>query len=132
VVLLFTDAARYGTILKKIRGRIIALDHWQQCCGSGMYYSGSDHFLIPDPNIFSSRILDPAWKVECQLGTGTFYLVLMLSGDGQKYPGSGKNSSRIRIRNTARQNTGTGNIFGLLIQYWYSTVLVPSRAVPNA
>jgi hypothetical protein len=29
-----------------------------QCCGSGMFYpgSGSDHFLIldPDPNIFSS------------------------------------------------------------------------------
>jgi hypothetical protein len=52
-----------------------------QCCGCGMFYlgSGSDYFLIPDsnPNIFSSRIPDPTWKMECKL---TFILFLILSG----------------------------------------------------
>jgi hypothetical protein len=49
----------------------------RQCCGSGFFYPGSDHFLIPDPdqNIFSSWILDPTWKVECKL---SFFLLLML------------------------------------------------------
>jgi hypothetical protein len=68
-----------------------------QCCGSGIFYPGSEHFLIPDPNIFSSPIPDPTWKVECKL---VFFLLLMLSGleqslslidslgHGQKDPGS--------------------------------------------
>jgi hypothetical protein len=49
------------------------------CCGSGIFYpgSGSDHFLIPDPNpnIFSSRILHEKWNENL-----TFFLLLMLSG----------------------------------------------------
>jgi hypothetical protein len=34
-----------------------------------VFYPGSHHFLIPDPdpNIFSSRIPDPTLKVECNL-----------------------------------------------------------------
>jgi hypothetical protein len=29
---------------------------------SRIYRSGTDHFLIPDPNIFSSRILHEKWN----------------------------------------------------------------------
>jgi hypothetical protein len=77
----------------------------EQCCGSRMFYldlrSRSEHFLILDPdppNIFSSLIPDPTWKLECKL---TFFLLLMLSGAktylSQKDPGSRKNSSWIWI-----------------------------------
>jgi hypothetical protein len=42
------------------------IDTQHQCCWSRMFYprSGSDHFLIPDPdqNIFSSRILHEKWN----------------------------------------------------------------------
>jgi hypothetical protein len=43
---------------------VIITGTWDQCCGSGMYYPGSDHFLIPgpDPTIFSSRILQEKWN----------------------------------------------------------------------
>jgi hypothetical protein len=79
-----------------------------QCCGSGMFYpgSGSDHFLEPDPdpNIFSSLIPDPTWKVECKLTVPVLFSCFLwfqeqsLSlSQSQKDSGSEKNSSRIRM-----------------------------------
>jgi hypothetical protein len=70
---------------------------YKQCCGSGIFYSGSDHFSIPGPGSESEHTgTDPIKR-----GTKNknyrylFFLLIMVSGarcNSQK-----ENSSRIRI-----------------------------------
>jgi hypothetical protein len=84
-----------------------------------MYYPGSDHFLIPDPdpNIFTSRILHEKWNAKllfsCFLCFQQQSLILSLGKkfrDPEKiHPGSGSRikgvkKRLIRIRNTGQQH----------------------------
>jgi hypothetical protein len=63
-----------------------------QCCGSGMFYPGSDFFLIPvpDPNIFSSCIPHEKWNANLLFSCFLWFQEQSLSlSHSQKDPRSG-------------------------------------------